>query len=361
MRIAILWSRLSGYLNACLKELASREGVELLVVHEGMADEAPFEDEQFNWIENRITWRSQPGSDQLRQQLLEFSPDILVMCGWHIPAYRKLGTEFRGRCIRVMTMDHGWDATLKQRVGSFVSPYYVQPIADLAWVPGERQAIFARRLGFEQRAILRGLYACDQPVFSEIHRRRISSGNPVPRAFLFIGRFSAEKGLNTLVEGFRRYRAGNPGAWPLVCCGTGPLKPLLEHQDGIHMQGFVQPERLPEVLSAGGCLVLPSTFDPWAVVIHEAASAGLAILASERAGASVHLVQPGYNGFIFGSGDAEGLANYMTRLSAMSDEQLDEMSRASHSLSQQFSPRIWADTLLNADSLVPRPERRRVL
>jgi len=64
------------------------------------------------------------------------------------------------------------------------------------------------------------------------------------------------------------------------------------------------------------------------VVVHEAASAGLAILASEKVGAVPHLVQPGYNGFIFGISDFVGLATLMSQVSAMGDAQLDEMSRA---------------------------------
>ena len=44
MRVAVLWTGLSGYLNACLKELASREGVELLVSHQAPVQQVPFDD-----------------------------------------------------------------------------------------------------------------------------------------------------------------------------------------------------------------------------------------------------------------------------------------------------------------------------
>ena len=45
MRIAVLWTTLSGYLNACMKELASRDGVELFVSHQAPLQQAPFDDE----------------------------------------------------------------------------------------------------------------------------------------------------------------------------------------------------------------------------------------------------------------------------------------------------------------------------
>jgi hypothetical protein len=58
MRAAVLWTGLSGYLNACLKELASREGVELFVSHQASVQEAPFDDNQFAWIPDRLVWQS---------------------------------------------------------------------------------------------------------------------------------------------------------------------------------------------------------------------------------------------------------------------------------------------------------------
>jgi glycosyltransferase involved in cell wall biosynthesis len=124
------------------------------------------------------------------------------------------------------------------------------------------------------------------------------------------------------------------------------MRANLENQEGIRIDGFVQPEKMPQMLASIGCLVLPSSFEPWALVVHEAASAGRPILASENVGAVTHLVQPGYNGFIFNNNDVLGLVSLMSRVSAMSDAELDQMSRASHSLSKQFSPKQWSDTLL---------------
>jgi len=348
MKVAILWTQLSGYLNACMKELAVRDNIDLFVCHEAPGKDAPFDEGQFAWITKRFMWRTQLDLYSLEQQLRAFAPDILVVAGWHIPAYRRLAKKLQSKCWRVMTMDNPWAATVRQRVGTWIAPYYLRSIADVAWVPGERQAVFARKLGFQQGAILRGLYACDQAAFEAMHLQRLAEGRPVPRFFLFAGRFSPQKGLDTLVRAYQAYRETDPDPWPLICCGAGPLRSHLEAKPGIRIEGFVQPAHMPPLFAAAGCLVVPSVFEPWALVIHEAVSAGLLALASEKAGAAVHLVQPGYNGFIFDSQDAAGLASLMSQISAMSDSQLDAMSRASHSLSLQFSPQRWADTLLDA-------------
>jgi glycosyltransferase involved in cell wall biosynthesis len=346
LRIAVLWTTLSGYLNACLKEIASREGVELFVAHQLPLQQAPFDDNQFGWIRNRLVWESSAAYAPLALRLRAFDPEVLVVCGWHVPAYRKAARELAKRCWRVLAFDNPWEAKLRQRLGTLVAPWYIRPLADAAWIPGERQAAFARRLGFEQRAILWGSLSCDQPAIETVHFSRLAEGRAVPRSFLFVGEFASHKGVDQLVKAYELYREKSIDPWPLVCCGAGPLGSLLEGRPGVRVEGFVQPDQLRDKLASSGCLVLPSNIDHWGVVIHEAASAGLLVFASENVGATPHLVQDNYNGYIFDSRDEKDLAALMSRVSGLSDARLDAMSRASHLLSQQFSPTRWADTLL---------------
>ncbi len=335
-------------MNACIRELAGRDGVELFVSHQAPNQDAPYDESQFAWMKNRFMWRTSDDLEQLESSLDAFEPDVMVLAGWHVSAYHRLAKARKGRSWRVMCMDNSWNSTVKQWVGIITSPFYLRPIADMVWLPGERQSIFARKLGFKQSEILRGLYSCDQPLFSAAHLQRVAESRPVPRAFLFAGRFVPVKGIEILSRAYRLYRERTTDPWPLTCCGAGPLRSQLEGQPGVRVEGFVQPQHMGAKLSTAGCLIVPSVFEPWALVIHEGASSGLLILASERVGAAVHLVQPSFNGFVFGNQDAEGLANLMMRVSSMSDARLDSMSRASFSLSQQFSPSLWASTLIES-------------
>jgi len=348
MKIAFLWTGLSGYMNACLKELSGRDGIDLLVSHQMPSPEAPFDAEQFAWISGRISWRSESDLVDLERKLIEFSPEILVIPSWHVHPYRRVARRLSGKCWRVMVMDNPWRGSLKQRMGAFVSRFYVKPIADVVWLPGERQASFARRLGFSQDAILRGSFTCDNPAFAAVHNARVTSGLPVPKQFVFVGRMVAAKVVDSLLEAYKLYRKQNKDAWPLMCCGSGPMRSCFENQEGIRVEGFVQPEKMPQIMECAGCLILPSSFEPWALVVHEAAASGRLIIASENVGSVTHLVQPGYNGFISNNNDIHGLATLMSRVSSMSDTQLDQMSRASFLLSHQFSPKQWADTLLQS-------------
>lgn len=358
MKIAFLWTGLSGYMNACLKELSGRDGVDVLVCHEVPRPEAPFDESLFSWIPNRVCWRCYGDLTALESMIEEYSPDIIVIPSWHVRPYRRIARRFKGRSWRVMIMDNPWRGSLKQRFGSLASPFYVKPIADVVWLPGERQAAFARRLGFPQSAIMRGSFTCDNAAFSAVHDRRTSRGSPIPRRFIFVGRLVPAKGIDTLLEAYRLYGSRVSDPWPLICCGSGPMSSLLQNQRGITVEGFIQPDQMPARLESAGCLILPSVFEPWALVVHEAAAAGRLIIASENVGAVTHLVQPGYNGFIFNSNDVLGLANLMSRVSSMSDEQLDELSRASFLLSHQFSLKQWANTLLQSyESSLSTPSR----
>jgi len=176
--------------------------------------------------------------------------------------------------------------------------------------------------------------------------------------FSYIGRFSPEKGLDTLAKAYTKYRAMSSDPWELMCCGAGPMQSLLDGQPGIRVEGFIQPRDLPEKLASSGCLVLPSHSEAWGLVVHEATSAGLPVIVSDRVGASVHLVQPGYNGFIFKTGDVDDLASQMLRISGMTAGRLDAMSKASYSLSQQYSPVLWVDTLFESyECLFARTKR----
>lgn len=348
MRIAFLWNDLNGYINACLKELAGRENVDLFVCHECTEWSAPYDDAQFKWLKRRVLWNKNTDLTALHKDLHNFSPQIVVFASWNKPFYRAVAKSFAGKAWRVMGMDNCWLGTTKQRIGTLIAPFYVRPLADAVWVPGERQAIFAQKLGFEQRVIMRGSLSCDQRPITKAYLERIEQRRSLPHIFLYVGRFVPEKGLDTLSRAYTSYRKRCANPWPLVCYGVGSGKAILDGKEGIRIEGFVQPDQMPATLTSAGCLILPSDFEPWALVVHEAASAGLPIIASERVGAAVHLVQPNYNGFIFGSRDVDGLTDMMVRISSMDNERLECMSQASYCLSQQFSPGRWVDTLFES-------------
>lgn len=341
VKIAFLWTRPSRYLLAVLDELAQAAEVQLLCLQPDAL--APFLPGEVTSEQVDVRMYTEfPSADTIRAALTT-QLDAIVVCSWNIPSYRRVARVLSGQTTRVLFMDNPWMATAKQRLGVAAAKTYIQPLYDLVLLPGERQAQFARRLGFSTDCIIWGGYSCDVAAFGAVPLGAYKER----KRFLFVGRLSPEKGISVLGDAWSLYRASVATPWDLVVVGGGPDRSLAR-QPGVTTLGFVQPAELPAVMHGAGALLLPSTFEPWGVVLHEAACAGLPLVASYACGAVPHLVEDGLNGFIVEPGSAESLARGMTHISDQSEAEWDSMSRASRAISERFSPRRTADNLLRA-------------
>jgi glycosyltransferase involved in cell wall biosynthesis len=342
-RVAVLWAGLSGYVHAQLSALLTA-GAELLVVHRSLNDQAPFDQDEVTRAIDARAWSEAPNEAELEAALDDFDPDVLLVISWHVGAYRRAARRRRGRTLRVLCMDNQWWGTAKQRAGVVISPFLLRPTYDAAFVAGERQAAFARRLGFRDEQMLWGLYVGDTPTFEKVAAER---GEQLPpEAFLYVGRLAPEKAIDVLAAGYRSYRQQVEHPWPLVVVGTGPDLHQLAGLEGVELLGFVQPSRLPDVVARSGCLVLPSRFEPWGVVVHEAAAAGLPIVCTWVCGASTRFVVDGHNGVVMSPDDPAALAAGLERISTASERERRSMGDASRLLAQQLTPERWASYLL---------------
>jgi glycosyltransferase involved in cell wall biosynthesis len=343
MRVAVLWATLSGYLNACLRELASRSGVELLVAHEATREEAPFDDGQFSWISKKIVYHGRPDRDALLEQTQRFEPDVVLVASWHIGEFRYVLQRLGPHPLRVLCMDNQWHATWKQRLGVASSPVFVRRLYEAAFLPGERQASFARRLGFPDDRIWQGLYCPDAAAFAPA----VGHTSPaLPEVFGYLGRLSPEKGIQDLLDAYEIYRSSSARPWGLNVAGTGPLGSEVDRHQTVAQAGFVQPAQLGDWLRTIGCLVVPSRFEPWGVVLSEAATIGLPIIATDACGAVPHLVHDFANGRIAHTRDVGSLARCIGYVAGLSDEERIAMGRVSRGLARPYTPVRWADTVL---------------
>lgn len=362
LRVAVLWTQLSGYVRAELEALVAR-GAEIVLFHETPSPHAPFELSAFRDGLTSYEWSGEPDEDEVERVLAEFEPDAMLVLSWHISAYRRCARRRRGRTLRVLCMDNQWWGTLKQRAGVLAAPWLIRPVYDAVMLPAETQAAFARRLGFRTEQMIWGFYTAETEVFEAVARRR---GTELPPAsFLYVGRLVPEKAIDVLVAGYARYRSTAVDPWPLIVAGTGPMSDLLESVEGVEWLGFVQPSELPSVFARAGCLVLPSRFEPWAVVVHEAACARLPVICTWVAGASTRLVLDGQSGAVISPDDPAALATALHRISGASDDVRRRMGEVSGLLSRQYSPDSWADNLLRriaelrvATGLASRPPDR---
>ena len=343
MKIAVLWTELSGYMNACLRELASRPGVELMVAHQTTGSDAPFDKGQFSWMPSRIEYVGRPDRGVLLRQVEAFAPEVLLVSSWHSSEYRHVLRCLRPRPLRVLCMDNQWRGTLKQHLGVIVSRLYVRRLYDVAFVAGERQACYARRLGFSDDRIWQGILCPDTAML--VSETGIPH-SPLPRSFGYLGRLSTEKGIQDLLEAYEIYRASSAAPWDLRVAGAGPLQPEVDRHQAVIQSGFVQPAQLGSWMKTIGCQVLPSRFEPWGVAIAEGAAAGLPIIATNACGAVPHLVHDFANGRVARTGDVRSLVECMEYLASLSDDERLAMGRVSRGLASPYTPARWADTVL---------------
>ena len=341
LRVAILWQAMAGYTRVCFSALVAR-GVDVRLVHERGAADAPYDRDATSAGLDAIAWDGDPAV--VERTLADLDPHAVLVSSWHIHAFRRAVRRRRGRTLRVLCMDNQWWATPKQILGVATSRAAVRPAFDAAFVAGERSADFARRLGYGDDRIIRGLYTCDHPTFAAVAAAR--GGRPPPPAFVYIGRLVGVKGIDVLAAGYRRYRTLVDDPWPLVVAGAGPEAARLAGVDGVEAVGFLQPAELPALLARTGCLVLPSQFEPWAVAVHEATAAGLPVVCTWVCGAAGRLVNDGYNGAIIPPGDPDALARALARVSSATEADRAAMSRASVALAAQFTPARWADMVI---------------
>ena len=341
LRLAVLHSRLSPHMAACFRTLRARYNAELLVIRIPPADNAPFDDRHFDWID-QLHDRGSLSVEDMTAMLDSFSPDAVFMSGWFDQGYLSVARAMREQNVLVVAgSDEQWTGSWRQQGARLIAPWYLHSAIDVLWVAGERQRQFARRLGFRGEKCWDGVYACDWEKFTT------SRTGPLPRTFLFVGRYIRRKGIDLLVDAYAKYRDRVEDPWQLVCAGSGEQEALLDRQTGIDNRGFVQPDELPGLMEAAGAFVLPSREEPWGVVVEEAATAKLPLICSEACGAAVHLLQDRYNGYLVQTESAEHLAQCMVSMSALSDEDRRRMGTRSHELSKQYTPARWTDTLIS--------------
>lgn len=82
---------------------------------------------------------------------------------------------------------------------------------------------------------------------------------------------------------------------------------FFKNQPPIHFLNFQNQCSMPAVYNMCDVFILPSQSETWGLAMNEAMACGKAIVASDRCGGAIDLIQPGVNGFIFKINNLEDL------------------------------------------------------
>ncbi len=346
MRITYCWTEPSGYLAACIAALASRPGVDVSLLTWEVHSSAPFSSAALGGTSGRVLSRTERDNAALVERLVvETAPDVVFIAGWaHRPYTSLLASPRLARTKFVL----GADTPLRFDWRQWLAPLQIGGLlrrVDGVVVPGERGYQLMRYWRVPEHKITRLYYGIDYRLFSEGAGNRPGDPAGRPKAFLFAGRYVDVKGLDVLVEAYRRYRQAVRDPWNLLTCGMGPLASLLAGEPGVTDLGFLQPVDLAGAFQRAGVFVLPSRHEPWGQVIVEAAAAGLPVICSQACGAGADLVRDFHNGLAVPTGDARRLAQAL-RWMHDNQDRLPEMGANARVAAAAYGADRWADTQL---------------
>jgi glycosyltransferase involved in cell wall biosynthesis len=342
MRVAFLCMELAAYNFCCFRSLLETGNAEILLVHKPPNQDAPYELESLSAMTN-VYDRSKYTDKSLRKAVIEFKPDVLYVSGWNDGLYLQIARKIKSQTLTVVGLDSQWHGTLKQKIAAFFSPFYLKRVFNVFWVPGNRQKYFAQKMGYSGKHCWEGLLTCDVEKYIYWGRKGF---NERKKSFLYVGRYAPEKGIDILAEAYLNYRQSVSDPWELNCVGAGQTIPNRLKDSTIKLYGFIQPEEMALFMSKHGCLVLPSLYEAWGLVIHEAVASGLPVICSSVCGAAEHLVLNGRNGIIIEPNSVDELCKAMVRIHFLSEEQWSAMSQQSLKQATNFTPEKWVQTLI---------------
>jgi glycosyltransferase involved in cell wall biosynthesis len=135
--------------------------------------------------------------------------------------------------------------------------------------------------------------------------------------------------------------------WRVHVWGTGPMIDVLPKHDQITYHGFTQPQELKNVWRNLDVFVLASKYEPWGVVVHEAAGAGLPIIVTSAVGAADVFVEHGKNGWVVPFGDYQAICKWLSELHDMSLNDRMNMRSVSLEKASKIDAVQWCNTLQN--------------
>jgi glycosyltransferase involved in cell wall biosynthesis len=177
-----------------------------------------------------------------------------------------------------------------------------------------------RSFGVADERIALGIQSADVTPFRAVAPSR----GERPLTILTVGRLVPDKNVATLLEAWAQARV-SPEEGRLEIVGTGFLADELRTQAeqlGVpaRFAGHVAPERLPQLLARTDVFALVSTYEPFGVVVREAAATGLPIVCSRLAGAAGDAAIDGRNALLVDPRRADEIANAIRRL--LDDDEL---------------------------------------
>jgi len=165
-----------------------------------------------------------------------------------------------------------------------------------------------------------------------------------------VARYSKEKNLEMLIRSYVSSELSKK--YTLLLVGDGPLRSELNQliqslaaTDVVKLTGWVTYNELPQIYASSACFILPSTFEPWGLVVNEALAAGLPIILSDVCGCCPELLEVNKNGFSFSAENEAACVDVLNTFARLNEEEIRQFGAHSKELIRHFSPETWANDI----------------
>lgn len=134
-------------------------------------------------------------------------------------------------------------------------------------------------------------------------------------AFLYVGRLSPEKGLDTLLSAIEKINASYPGRTAFVFTGDGPYAETIRRSgfDNVVLTGFQTGRELSRIYASCDCFAFPSGTETFGNAPLEALASGLPVVGVHSGGVTEFL-KHGENALLCADGDGEAFAENLCRV-----------------------------------------------
>lgn len=278
----------------------------------------------------------------LLREFNAFKPTVLNITGYFDWAQILLMVYARAKGVKVVistessVADHNRSA-FKEKVKSIIVG-----LADAFFCFGSSSAAYLKTLGVPDRKItVKHAAVVDDDVILSVFRKAQESTPKTRHSFIYVGRLAPEKNLELLLKAFLSVN-NRPEKWDLVFIGAGPSENTLRQMAGgspyVHFKGAHPWYEVPDYLAQSDVLILPSTSEPWGLVVNEAMICGMPVIVSDKCGCAPDLVIDNENGYTF---DPKNQSSLEEKLSNFMDQpdRIERMGQKSLEIIQPFSVR----------------------
>lgn len=292
------------------------------------------------------------------KKLNEVNPEAVLVPGYYnLPALvAAFWGRARGRRTVLMTESTEQDHQ-RQNWKERFKGILLRSLFDWAIAGGKPHIRYLKKLNFSPQRIARHYDVVDNTLFAErsskarLTETRSKYGLP-ENYFVYVGRLAAEKNVDGLLLAFSEYvHAG--GTYSLVIVGDGPDSQSLQQQAKtlnieslVHFVGFKTTQEVIPYYAFAKYFVLPSTREPWGLVVNEAMACGLPVIVSDRCGCVEDLVQDGVNGWTFDPYQKSQLVECLQKADHLPAAKKDSFVKSSLEIIGCYSPENWANEVV---------------